>query len=139
MADIMNQSMQRSQQRYPSTTQTPPEFVSAMTSFMTGALWVGALFGFAICLVALVGALNRWTWIYYAVMVLLGLGLLGLPINLINVVRGSSALSYGVVMPAWINWAGLLSGIIGGALAIAMLYALVKRGPWGMTRQLPTG
>jgi hypothetical protein len=139
MADIMNQSMQRSQQRYPSTTPPPPELISAMTSFMTGALWVGALFGFAICLVALVGALNRWTWIYYAVMVLLGLGLLGLPINLINVVRGSSALSYGVVMPAWINWAGLLSGIIGGALAIAMLYALVKRGPWGMTRQLPTG
>jgi hypothetical protein len=35
------------------------------------------------------------------------------------------------------NWAGLLFAITGGALAIAMLYALVKRGPWGMTRQLP--
>ena len=139
MANIMNQSMQRSQQRYPSATPPPPEFVSAMTSFMTGAVWVGALFGFAICLVAIVGALNRWTWIYYAVMVLLGLGILGLPINAINVVRGSNALSYGVALPAWINWVGLLSGIVGGALAIAMLYALVKRGPWGMTRQLPTG
>lgn len=139
MAKIMNQSMQRSQQRYPSATPPPPEFVSAMTSFMTGAVWVAALFGFAICLVAIVGALNRWTWIYYAVMVLLGLGILGLPINAINVVRGSNALSYGVALPAWINWIALLSGIVGGGLAIAMLYALVKRGPWGMTRQLPTG
>ena len=139
MADIMNQSMQRSQQRYPSATPPPPEFVSFMTSFMTGALWVGALFGFAICLVAVVGALNRWTWIYYAVMVLLGLGILGVPLNVITIVGGSSPFSGGVVIPAWSNWIGLLSAVIGGALSIAMLYALVKRGPWGMTTQLPNG
>jgi hypothetical protein len=108
-----------------------------MTSIMTGAVWIGALIGFAICLVAIVGALNRWTWLYYAVMVLLGLGILGVPVNVINIARGS-ALSYGVALPSWINWEGLLHGTLGGALAIAMLYALVKRGPWGMTRQLPT-
>jgi hypothetical protein len=140
MADIMTQSMQRSQQRYPSATPPPPpEFVSAMTSFMTGALWVGALFGFAICLVAIVGALNRWTWLYYAVMVLGGLGLLAVPINLITAFRGNSAFAYGVDLPTWNTWVSLLSGVIAGALAVAMLYALVKRGPWGMTRRLPTG
>jgi hypothetical protein len=138
MADVMNASMQRQQQRYPSATPPPPELVSAMTSIMTGAVWIGALVGFAICLVAIVGALNRWTWLYYAVMVLLGLGLLGVPINAINIATGSSALSYGVAMPSWINWAGLLFAIAGGALTIAMLYALVKRGPWGMTKELPT-
>jgi hypothetical protein len=137
MADIMNQSMQRQQQRYPSATPPPPEFVNAMSSIMTGAVWIGALVGFAICLVAIVGALNRWTWLFYAVMVLLGLGILGVPVNVINIARGS-ALSYGVALPSWINWEGLLHGTLGGALAIAMLYALVKRGPWGMTRQLPT-
>lgn len=137
MADIMNQSMQQQQQRYPSATPPPAEFVNAMTSIMTGAVWIGALFGFAICLVAIVGALSRWTWLYYAVMVLLGLGILGLPVNVINIARGSSPLSYGVAMPSWIYWAGLLFAIPGAALFVAMLYALVKRGPWGMTRQLP--
>jgi len=72
MADVMNASMQRQQQRYPSATPPPPELVSAMTSIMTGAVWIGALVGLAICIVAIVGALNRWTWLYYAVMVLLG-------------------------------------------------------------------
>lgn len=139
MADIMNRSMQRQQQRYPYATPPPPEFVNTMTSVMTGAVWIGALFGFAICLVAIVGALNRWTWLYYAVMVLLGLGLLGVPVNLTNIATGSSALSYGVGMPSWINWAGLIFAIPGGALGIAMLYAMVRRGPWGMTKQLPTG
>jgi len=138
MAQIMNQSMQRSAQRYPNTT-PPPEFVSAMTSFMTGVLWIGALFGFALALVAIIGALNRWTWLYYAVMVLLGLGILGVPINLINLARGPSAFTYGVVMPAWVTWESLGHSIVGGALAVAMLYALVKRGPWGMTRRLPAG
>ncbi len=137
MATAMDLSMQRQQQRYPYATPPPPEFVNAMTSFMTGAVWIGALFGFAICLVAIVGALNRWTWLYYAVMVLLGLGLLGVPINITNVAFGSRAFSYGVGMPSWIYWAGLASGMTGGGLAIAMLYALVRRGPWGMTKQLP--
>lgn len=137
MSDIMNQSMQRQQERYPSAAPPPPELVSAMTSIMTGAVWIGALFGFAICLVAIIGSLNRWTWLYYAVMVLLGLGILGVPLNIINIVRGPGALSYGAAMPAWIFWVGLLFAIPGAALAIVMLYALVKRGPWGMTKQLP--
>lgn len=138
MAQIMNQSMRRSTQRYPNTT-PPPEFVGAMTSFMTGALWVGALIGFALALVAIIGALHRWTWLYYAVMVLLGLGILGVPINLINIARGPSAFGYGAVLPAWVTWESLVHGIAGGALAVVMLYALVKRGPWGMTRRLPAG
>jgi hypothetical protein len=137
MANLMTQSMQRQQQTYPSATPPPAEFVSAMTSFMTGVIWVSALFGFAICLVAIVGALNRWTWLYYAVLVLLGLGILGVPVDIINIAGVSGALSFGVTLPPWMNWAGLLFAITGGALAIAMLYALVKRGPWGMTRQLP--
>jgi hypothetical protein len=137
MANLMTQSIQRQQQTYPSATPPPAEFVSAMTSFMTGVVWISALFGFAICLVAIVGALNRWTWLYYAVMVLLGLGILGVPVDIINITGVSGALSFGVTLPPWMNWAGLLFAITGGALAIAMLYALVKRGPWGMTRQLP--
>lgn len=137
MARIMDQSMQREQQRHPYATPPPPEFVNAMTSIMTGAVWVGALLGFAICLVAIVGALNRWTWLYYAVMVLLGLGLIGVPVNLTNIATGSTALSSGVAIPSWINWAGLIFAIPGGALAAVMLYALVKRGPWAMTKQLP--
>lgn len=138
MSEAMNQSFQQQQARYPYASPPPPEFASMMTSFMGGVLWVSALFGFAICLLAIVGALNRWTWLYYAVMVLLGLGLIGVPFDVLNLAVGSNAFANGVVMPAWINWFGLISGVTGGALAIAMLYALVKRGPWGMTRRLPT-
>jgi hypothetical protein len=137
MANLMTQGMQRRQQTYPSASPPPAEFVSAMSSFMTGVVWVSALFGFAICLVAIVGALNRWTWLYYAVMVLLGLGVLGVPVDIINIAGASGALSLGVALPPWMNWAALFSAILGGTLAVAMLYALVKRGPWGTTRQLP--
>jgi len=137
MAEIMNQSMQRQQQRYPSATPPPAEFINAMTSFVSGAIWVSALFGFAICLVAIVGALNRWTWLYYAVMVLLGLGILGVPVNAINLARGSIAGTYGLALPTWIIWESLLHGLLGGALSIAMLFVFIKRGPWGMTKQLP--
>jgi hypothetical protein len=70
------------------------------------------------------------------VLVLLGLGILGVPVDIINIAGVSGALSFGVTLPPWMNWAGLLFAITGGALAIAMLYALIKRGPWGMTRQL---
>jgi hypothetical protein len=88
-------------------------------------------------LLVIVGSLNRWTWLYYAVLVLLGFSLLGAPYDLIILATGSNALSYGVAMPSWLYWTGLLFTIPDAALFAAMLYALVKRGPWGMTKPLP--
>ena len=103
-----------------------------MTSVGRGAAFSASLIGFVISLIAIVGAANRWTWLYEAVWVLLGLGVLVL---LFDVVRGSYSLTYGILLPTWAGWLRLLQTAIGGALALAMLYARNTRGPWAMTRQ----
>jgi hypothetical protein len=40
-------------------------------------------------------------------------------------------------MPAWTYWLGLATSIPSAALFVWMLIALVKRGPWAMTRVAP--
>jgi hypothetical protein len=145
LSQLMNQSMQQSferQQRlHPAATPPPAEFTNVMVSMTTGFLWVGALFGLAICLLAIVGSLRRWTWVYYAVLVLSGFGILGL-LNVVYAFTGPplSTVS-GFSVPVWFYWIGFVHSIPATALFILMLYALVKRGPWGMTRQQlpPTG
>jgi len=85
--------------------------------------------------VAIAGALRRWTWAYYAVLVLLGLGLFALPADIGDVLSGGRLSgASGVSLPAWSYWVGLVSAILGAALFAWMLVALVKRGPWGMKR-----
>src|SRR5438270_336506 len=70
MSTIMTQSFQRQEQLNPNVTPPPPEFIQTMTTFMNGVLWVSALFGAAICAVFVLGALRRWRWTFYAVLVL---------------------------------------------------------------------
>jgi hypothetical protein len=135
LVQAMNQSIQRQQQLNPTASPPPAEFLNAMTSFMSGALWVAALFGLAIAAVAVIGALSRWTWIYYVVLVLLGLGAISLPLDLVNAAGGSAITSAsGLSMPSWTNWIGLATAIPGTALFVWMLVALVKRGPWAMRK-----
>ena len=139
LSQAMNQSMQQSferQQRlHPAATPPPAELTNAIVSMTTGFLWVGALFGLAICLLAIVGSLRRWTWVYYAVLVLSGFGILGL-LNVVYTFTGPPMSTFsGFSVPVWFYWIGFLQSIPPTALFIIMLYALVKRGPWGMTRQ----
>jgi hypothetical protein len=109
-----------------------------MTSMIGGITWVAAIFGVAICLVVVIGALNRWTWLYYVLLVFLGLGAISLPVNLISATTGSALSSAsGFTMPAWTYWLGLATSIPSAALFVWMLIALVKRGPWAMTRVAP--
>ena len=136
MSQAMNQSFQHQQQLYPQATPPPPDFVNAMTSMMTGIVWVAAIVGMAICVVVIIGALNRWTWLFYVVLVFLGLGVLAVPFDLVNVLNGGSsyAAMSGVSMPSWLNWSGFVLSIPSTALFVWMLVAAIKRGPWGMTR-----
>jgi hypothetical protein len=135
ITQAMNQSIQRQQQLYPTVSPPPVEFANAMTSIVGGALWIGALFGVAIATVAVIGALSRWTWIYYAVLVLLGFSAISLPLDLVNALGGSAIMSAsGFSMPAWTYWLGLASAIPSVALFVWMLVALVKRGPWAMRK-----
>jgi hypothetical protein len=136
ISQVMNQSIQRQQALNPSATPLPAGFADTMASFTTGILWIAAVFGAAVCAVAVIGALSRWTWLYYVVLVLLGLSVISIPLNLINAASGSAISSVsGFSMPTSIYWIGIVFSVPAVALFAWMLIALVQRGPWAMTRQ----
>jgi hypothetical protein len=135
----INQSIQRQQALNPTVSPPPPGLADAMTSMVGGFLWVGAIIGAAVCLVVIIGALNRWTWLYYVVLVILGLGAISLPVNLVSAFSGSAISSAsGFSMPTWTYWISLATSIPSAALFVWMLVALVRRGPWGMSRVAPS-
>ena len=133
-ADAMNQSFQRQQRLYPTATPPPADFTNMMASMTSGILWVSAVIGVALCIVVIVGALNRWNWLYYAVLVLSGFGLISLPVDIINLITGGPLATTGFNLPHSTLWLGVASGIPNGALFVWMLVALIKRGPWAMKR-----
>ena len=138
ITQAMNQSIQRQQRLYPTVSPPPADFTNAMTSMVTGALWVAAVVGLAVGLVAVIGALKRWTWMYYVVMVFLGLGAISLPLNVVNALGGSAvSAASGFSLPAWTYWLGLVTSIPGTALFVWMLIALITRGPWAMKKEAP--
>ena len=135
MSSLITQSFQRQEQLNPNVTPPSPELIQTMTSFMTGVIWVSALFGAAISALFIVGALRRWTWTFFAVLVLLAFSALSGPLNLVSVFdnRGYSS-AVGYTFPIGFYVAGLILWLPGTALFIWMLVAAIKRGPWAMTR-----
>lgn len=143
MTQSMNQSIQRQQQLNPAVSPPPAAFTDAintmMTSMLSVTLWLAAAFGVAIGVVAIIGALKRWAWTYYVVLVLLGFSALSLPANLVSAVGGSAMSAFGgVSMPSWTYGLGAAVGIPATALFVWMLVALVKRGPWAMRKVAPS-
>ena len=135
MSQAITQSLQRQAELNPNSTPPPPDFINTMTTMMSGVLWVTAFIGIAVCAVAVIGALRRWTWTFWAILVLMGLGALSLPFNLVGALFGTSYSStYG--MPAWSVWLSIVYGIPGAALFVWMLIALIRYGPWAMTKQV---
>ena len=138
MSQAMSQAIKRQESLNPTATPLPADFASTMTSIMNGVLWVVASFGLAIAVVAVIGALRRWTWTYYVVLVLLGLGAISLPLDLVNAFSGSTISSAsGFSLPSWTYWLGLATAIPGTALFIWMVLAMVRHGPWAMRRVVP--
>lgn len=138
MSQAMQQSIQRQQQLYPTVSPPPVELTNVMTSMVGGVLWVSALFGLVIAIVVVVGALQRWTWMYYAVLVLLGFGAISLPVDVVDALGGSAvSAASGFSLPVWTYWLGLASAMPSTALFVWMLVALVRRGPWAMRKVSP--
>jgi hypothetical protein len=138
MTQAINQSIQRQEQLQPATSQAPPGFTEVMTSVLGVALWVSAVIGVAICVVVIVGALKRWTWMYYVVLVLLGFSTISLPLNIITIFVGPSlSAAQGFSLPSWTYWISVVLSIPAAALFVWMLIALIKRGPWAMNRVAP--
>jgi len=79
--------------------------------------------------------MKRLGGVWIVVLVLLGFGAISLPLNLVSALSGSSvAAASGFNLPAWTYSLSLATSIPGTALFVWMLIAVIKRGPWGMTR-----
>jgi hypothetical protein len=138
MTQAINQSIQRQEQLQPTATPLPPGFTDMVNSLMGVGLWASAVIGVAISVVVIVGAFKRWTWLYYVVLVLLGFSTISLPLNIINIFVGPSmAAAQGFSLPSWTYWTAVVISIPAAALFVWMLIALIKRGPWAMSRTAP--
>jgi hypothetical protein len=134
MSAVMQRSLQQQQRAYPPGQAPPPGFVDMMNSIATGSIWIGAIIGVALAVVAIVGAVKRWTWAYYLVLVLLGFTLLGTMFNLINLAAGGALTSRQPQPPEITRVIAYIFGAIDTVLFVWMLVALVRRGPWAMKR-----
>jgi len=137
MSQAMNQAIQQQAAQNPDMGTPPPEILSTYTSMMTVTLWFAVFIVVALATVVIIGALKRWTWIFYAVLVLLGLSTLSLPFNIIAAVSGSSGLNV-YSLPSLIYWIAVGIGIPLAALFVCMLVAVIRYGPWAMPRKSDT-
>lgn len=128
-------SLQRQQQNYPPGQPPPPGMTEMMTTAMMAGIWSGVIFALALSAVAIAGAIRRWTWAYYAVLALLGIGLLGTVYNAIDLAtRGAVSASSPYQLPVWVNIFSYVDSAADGVLFVLMLVVVIRRGPWGMRR-----
>ncbi len=132
MVDYMNQVMQQQAALNPNTPPPPADFVSTMSTVMTWGLAFAAAVGVVIATIVIIGALKRWTWLFYTVLVLLGLGSASFPFTIISAL--STSVINPVKLPVGMTYASIAFGIPGVALFVWMLIAALRRGPWAMTR-----
>jgi hypothetical protein len=137
MSQAMNQAIQQQAAQNPDLGTPPPEILSTYTSMMTATLWFVVFIVIALAVVVVIGALKRWTWMFYTVLVLLGLSTLSVPFNIIAAVSGSSGLNV-YSLPSWLYWLSVGIGIVLAALFVFMLVAVVRYGPWAMARRTDT-
>ena len=93
----------------------------------SGAFEAGSVIGVVSCVVAVIGAVKRWTWLYKVLFALFGLGTLVLPLNLIRMVTGGAAASI---------YAEAVAFEIPGAVLFAWMVLVSRRGlgPWAMAK-----
>ena len=132
ISDYINQVIQQNAALNPDVPPPPADVMATINSIITVALGIGAAIGVAISAVVIIGALRRWTWVFYAVLVLLGLQAASFPFTLISAFS-TSALS-SIKLPVAITAASVAFAIPAIALFIWMAVAAFRRGPWAMTR-----
>ena len=135
MGNLIDQSVQRQQQLNPQASPLPVDFASSMTTFMDFTAGIVGVIGAAICVVFIIGALRRWTWVFWVVLVLSGFSVLSLLSDASSLAAGPAMASItGVSIPPAFYVFGLLSSLVSTALFVWLLMALVQRGPWAMRR-----
>ena len=129
---ITNESVANQQRLNPDT---PPGFADTMHGITVAATWVTIVVLIAVFVVLLIGTWRRWTWIFYVVMVLLGLSVLLLPVDLFDAAVGQRfASTSSFTLPSWYYLLNGVIGLPGAAIFGWMLIALLTRGPWAMER-----
>ncbi len=136
ISDYVNQVIQQNSALNPDVPPPSADVLATINSVITVALGLGAAIGVAISAVAIIGALRRWTWVFYAVLVLLGLQSVSFPFTLISAFS-TSALSP-MKLPVALTAASVALAIPAVALFIWMAVAAFRRGPWAMTRVPPS-
>jgi hypothetical protein len=132
MSDYLSQVFQRNAQLNPDVPPPPADVLATIDSFLTVGLAIGAAVGVAIAVVAVIGAIRRWTWVFYAVLVLLGLQAASFPFTVISAFTPSTFSP--VQLPVAATAASVAFGIPAIALFAWMLVAALRRGPWAMSR-----
>jgi hypothetical protein len=132
MSRVMQASLQRQSQAYPPGEAPPTAFTDMMTSVMTTSIWIGVVVGVALSAVAIVAAIKRWTWAFYAILVLIGFTLLGTIYSVVNLALGGLLTANQPQPPVATQVFELAFGLVDTALFIWMLVAVIRRGPWAM-------
>lgn len=135
MNGLLSQSVQRQQQINPDFSPPPAALTDMMSSFVTLGIWATVIVYSLVFGLIIVGAWQRWVWMYYVVLVLLGLTSILVPVDLIYVFIGPAmSAAQGGSMPSWLYPVSFLTGLPAIGLFVWMLIALIKRGPWAMHR-----
>jgi hypothetical protein len=139
-ADAMNR---QNQQLNPAGPTPPPDVVANIDAQMTVAFYVLVAVFLCISVVALIGALSRWMWPFYAILGLLGLETLYLVFGaagaLVATLAGSALVGQSLGPPAWMIWTEAGFGVAAAALFVWMLIARIRRGPWAMRNEHAAG
>jgi len=107
--------------------------LSALAILSVGATSVVLI---AIATAVAIGAVRRWIWMHYVVLVLLGFGILDLPISVSNatgITPQAVPISGRLLVAQWVA-AGF--SVVEIALFAWMLMALLRRGPWATRKEL---
>jgi hypothetical protein len=130
MGDQMRQRALESAAAQPGLYPDPYQYATTVTTFGVVLLAIVAIVYIAVATVVFIGAIRRWTWMYYAILVLLAILILGLPgaiATSLGISQGAPALGGSLVL---VQWAAVAFGSIAVALFAWMLVALLRRGPW---------
>jgi len=130
MSDEIRQRAVRAADANPGLYPDPSQYAASVAAFAVILLAVVAIVYVAVATVVLIGAVRRWTWLYYAALVLLALAILGLPSTLagaLGIIPAAPALGGSLAVQ---QWAGVAHGVLSMALFGWMMVALLRRGPW---------
>lgn len=134
MSQLFTQGLQQSQAQNPNASPPPAQLANGLTALFSFVFWGGTLLGSVVCVLVIIGALKRWTWMFYFVLVFGALSTIGLPFDLIGAIQRSTSSGIPSVA-AWESWLQVLYGIASAALFVWMVIALVRYGPWATMKE----